>query len=307
MKVNVRDQYGKALAELGDSDKDVVVLDADLSGSTKTAVFGKKYPDRFFNMGICEQDMVATAAGLASCGKHPFVSTFCAFVPGRSFDQIRMCIAYPNLNVNLVSTHGGISVGKDGASHHANEDLAMMRALPNMQIYVPSDPVSTYATIHHIYNEEGPSYVRLFRDSVEQIYDPDEDFNAGKSHVLREGEDVTIFTCGYSTHDALKAASKLKQDNISAQVIDMQVLRPFDEETIVAAAKRCGRIITVEDHSVYCGMGGRVCEYLSSAYPTRISRLGVRSFTESGSPKDLYIKYGISSNAIVKKAKELVK
>jgi len=268
-------------------------------------MFGSAFPDRFFNMGISEQDMVSTAAGMASCGLRPFVSTFCSFVPGRSFDQIRMCVAYPDLKVNFVSTHGGISVGKDGASHHANEDLAMMRTLPNMEIYVPSDPQSAYATIHHVYDSPHPAYVRLFRDSVEYLYDPEEPFDPSHSHVLREGDDVTIFTCGYSTHDALKAAGILEGDGISAQVIDMQVLRPFDEKTIVAAAKRCGRIITVEDHSVYGGMGGRVCEFLSSAYPTRVSRLGVRSFTESGSPRDLYIKYGLSADSIVKKAREL--
>ena len=305
MKINVRDMYGKALLELANKDDRVVAFDADLSNSTKTSMLGAAYPERFFNMGISEQDMVATAAGMASCGFKPFVSTFCSFVPGRSFDQIRMCVAYPNLKVNFVSTHGGISVGKDGASHHANEDLSMMRTLPNMEIYVPSDPTSAYQTIHHIYSSPNPSYVRLFRDSVEYLYDPEEPFDPIKSHVLHEGDDVTIFTCGYSTHDALKAAKILAKDDISAQVIDMQVLRPFDEKTIVAAAKRCGRIITVEDHSVYGGMGGRVCEYLSSAYPTRVSRLGLKSFTESGSPKDLYTKYGLSADKIVAKAKEL--
>jgi transketolase len=307
MKVNVRDSYGKALIELGEQDSSVVAFDADLSGSTKTAMFGKRFPDRFFNMGISEQDMVATAAGMASCGKHPFVSTFCVFLPGRSFDQVRMCVGYPNLKVKFVSTHGGISVGKDGASHHANEDIAMMRALPNIDIYIPSDPHAAYTTIKHIYLADHPCYVRLFRDSVDYIYNEAEPFDPTRSHVLQEGDDVSLITCGFSTHEALKACDTLRSEGISVQHIDLQVLRPLDENTIRKAAKRCGKVITVEDHSAYGGVGSAIAEFLSESYPTRVERIGVRSFTESGSPRSLYEKYGLSQETIIRTAKEMTK
>ncbi|HHN82182.1 MAG TPA: transketolase family protein [Methanomicrobia archaeon] len=305
MKVNVRDSYGTALVELGEQDSSVVALDADLSASTKTAQFGKRFPERFFNMGISEQDMVGTAAGMASCGKHPFVSTFCVFLPGRSFDQVRMGVGYPNLKVKFVSTHGGISVGKDGASHHANEDIAMMRALPNIDIYIPSDPHATYTTIKHIYLADHPCYVRLFRDSVDYLYDESEQFDPTRSHVLQEGDDVGIITCGFSTHEALKACETLRNEGISPQLVDLQVLRPLDEATIRKVAQRCGRLITVEDHSAYGGVGGAIAEFLSESYPTHIERIGVRSFTESGSPRSLYEKYGLSEETIVRTAKEL--
>ncbi|MBN1785808.1 MAG: transketolase family protein [Candidatus Methanofastidiosa archaeon] len=307
MKHNVRNFYGNALVELGEEDQEIVVFDADLSNSTKTAMFGERFPDRFFNMGICEQDMISTAAGMASCGKRPFISTFSVFVPGRCFDQIRMCIAYPNLNVKLVSTHGGISVGKDGPSHHANEDLSLMRALPNFNIFLPSDPLSTYNTIKAIHNIDSPCYVRLFRDSVERIYDEDFDLDPFRSHILQEGEDIAIIGYGFTSHNALAAGRLLKESGISAQIIDLQVLRPFDERTILNAAKKCGRIMTVEDHSIFGGMGSAVTDFLSERYPTPVKMLGVDRFTESGRPDDLYEKYGLSIESIVRKAKEIIR
>ncbi|MHC1605506.1 MAG: transketolase family protein [Candidatus Methanofastidiosia archaeon] len=306
MKCNVRDFYGKALVELGEEDADIVALDADLSHSTKTAMFGAKFPERFFNMGISEQNMISTSAGLASFGKKPFVSTFCAFVPGRTFDQIKMCVAYPKMNIKLVSTHGGISVGKDGASHHAIEDIAMMRALPNMRIFVPSDPLATYKTIKHIYSINGPCYVRLFRDSVEPLYNEKDNFDPGKAYVLEEGDDITIIGCGLLTHSVLKARKILEKHGIFARIVDMQVLKPFDKKVILNSAKRCGKILTVEDHSIYGGMGSLISEYLSRVYPTKVERIGVRGFAESGSADELYAKYGLSPKSIVNKAKEMI-
>ena len=306
MKYNVRKNYGMTLKELGKDDESIVVFDADLSGSTNTALFGAEFPSRFFNMGICEQDMVATAAGMAACGKRPYVSTFCAFVPGRAFDQVRMCVAYPGLNVKFISTHGGISVGKDGASHHANEDLSMMRTLPNMKIFVPSDPFSTEETIRYIHSIDSPCYVRLFRDSVEEIYDRESPLDPTKAQVLLDGDDVAIISCGFSTHSALEAAKKLSSQGVSAMVLDVMSLRPFDAEGVIAAAKRCGRVLTVEDHSIRAGLGGCVCEYLSERHPTIVKRLGIRRFAESGSPERLYEKYGLSVNSIISHAKELL-
>lgn len=307
MKHNIRNHYGKALLELGEADQDVIAFDADLSNSTKTAMFGSKYPDRFFNMGICEQDMISTAAGMASCGKKPFVSTFSVFVPGRCFDQIRMCIAYPNLNVKMVSTHGGISVGKDGPSHHANEDLALMSTLPNVNIFMPCDPHSTFSTIKAVHHDESPTYVRLFRDSVEGIYDEDQDFDPFRSQLLQEGDDLTIMSYGFTVHNALAAGRILSDEGYSIGVVDIQALRPLDEKAIINSAKRCGRILTVEDHGIFGGIGTAVSDLLSTTYPTMVTKIGVRSFTESGRPDELYGKYGLSVDSIVEKAKEILK
>ncbi|HPR42380.1 MAG TPA: transketolase C-terminal domain-containing protein [Candidatus Methanofastidiosa archaeon] len=307
MKLNVRNYYGNALVELGREDPDVVAFDADLSNSTKTAMFGNEFPERFFNMGICEQDMVSTAAGMAACGKIPFVSTFSVFVPGRCFDQIRMCIAYPEMNVKLVSTHGGISVGKDGPSHHAVEDLSLMKVLPDFNIFVPCDPLSAYSTIKTIHDIKGPCYVRLFRDSVESIYDEDSGFDPLHSHVLQDGDDLAIIGHGFATHNALAAGKMLEAEGYSARIIDLQVLRPLDEKTILRAAKDCGNVLTVEDHSIFGGMGSTITDLLSQRLPTKVSMLGVDRFTESGRPDDLYDKYGLSARSIVEKSKELIR
>jgi len=307
MKLNIRNHYGRALLELGEEDPEIVAFDADLSNSTKTAMFGNKFPDRFFNMGICEQDMISTAAGMASCGKKPFVSTFSVFVPGRCFDQIRMCVAYPNLNVKMVSTHGGISVGKDGPSHHANEDLALMRTLPNVNIFMPCDPHSAFCTIKAIHQDESPTYVRLFRDSVEMIYDEDQDFDPFRSHLLQEGDDLTIVSFGFTVHNALAAGKILSDEGYSIGVVDLQALRPLDEGAIVKAAKRCGRILTVEDHGIFGGIGTAITDLLSTVYPTMVTKVGVRRFTESGRPDELYGKYGLSVDSIVEKSKEILK
>jgi len=307
MKLNVRNYYGNALLEIGRDDPNVVAFDADLSNSTKTALFGGEFPERFFNMGICEQDMISTAAGMASCGKRPYVSTFCVFVPGRCFDQIRMCIAYPGLDVKLVSTHGGISVGKDGPSHHAVEDLSIMRTLPNFNIFVPSDPLATYETIKSIHEINGPCFVRLFRDSVERIYEEGSEFDAFSSHVLQDGEDLAIIGHGFATHNALEAGRALQKEGHSVRIIDLQSLRPLDERTILDAAKECGKILTVEDHSIYGGMGSTITDLLAQKRPTSVSMLGVDRFAESGRPDELYEKYGLSVNSIIKKSKEMLK
>lgn len=303
-----RDAYGKTLVELGKVNKDIVVLDADLSGSTKTGLFGKAYPDRFFNMGVAEQDMISTAAGLASCGKIVFASTFAVFGSGRAWDQIRVSVAYTRSNVKIVVTHGGITTGEDGATHQANEDIAIMRVIPNMTVIVPADAVETELVINNLVKEYGPAYVRLSRASTPIIYkDNNYDFKIGKAVQMRQGKDLTIIACGIMVNMALDAAEELEKKGISARVINMHTIKPLDRHAVVNCAKETGAIVTAEEHSIIGGLGGAVAEVVSETCPVPIIRVGIKDmFGESGSPKDLLEKYGLTPAELVKASQNVV-
>lgn len=306
--IATREAYGAALAELGEKYKDVVVLDADLSKSTKTNDFKKKYPDRFFNMGISEQDMMGTAAGFASCGKIPFASTFAMFATGRAFEQIRNSIAYPKLNVKIAATHAGITLGEDGASHQAIEDVAIMRAVPNMTIINPADALSTRKAIEAAILHKGPMYIRLGRLGVPEVYKNDMDFEIGKGIVLEEGKDVTIIAAGFMVHVALEASDILKKEGISAEVIDMHTIKPIDKEIIINSAKKTGAIVTAEEHNIIGGLGSAVAEVLCEEYPVPMVRVGIKDvFGQSGKPMELVELYGISSKDVAEAAKQAIK
>lgn len=305
--IATREAYGAALAELGEKYKDVVVLDADLSKSTKTNDFKKKYPDRFFNMGISEQDLMGTAAGLATCGKIPFASTFAMFATGRAFEQIRNSIAYPKLNVKIAATHAGITLGEDGASHQAIEDVAVMRAVPNMTIINPADALSTRKAIEAAILHNGPMYIRLGRLGVPEVYKNDMDFEIGKGIVLEEGKDVTIITAGFMVHIALQASAMLKEEGIIAEVIDMHTIKPIDKELIISSAKKTGAIVTAEEHNIIGGLGSAVAEVLCEEYPVPMVRVGIKDvFGQSGKPMELVELYGISSKDVADAAKQAI-
>lgn len=303
-----RDVYGDLLVELGEND-DIVVLDADLSGSTRTYKFGDEYNDRFFNMGISEQDMMGTAAGLASCGKICFVSTFAIFASCRALGQLRNSIAYPGLNVNVVATHAGLSARQDGATHQAVEDLAIMRAIPGMTVISPADSISSKKLIEQAVSIDGPVYVRLTRMKVPVIYNKSDRIKIGKANLLRQGKDITIIGTGYQVWKALKAADLLKSDHgIDAEVIDVHTVKPIDKDLITKSAKKTGCILTVEEHNVYGGLGSAVCEAVSEEYPVPIKRMGLNDhFGESGSAEQLMKKYGLTTEKIVKKAVNICK
>jgi len=254
--IATRDAYGEALAELGETNKDVVVLDADLSGSTKTAIFAKKFPERFFNMGIAEQNMMGTAAGLAASGKIPFASTFAIFATGRAWEQVRQSIAYPKLNVKIVATHAGITVGEDGASHQSVEDIAVMRVIPNMTVIVPADGVETKKVINEIVRYRGPVYVRLSRGKSPVVLDDSYSFEIGKGVVLKDGTDVSLIACGVMVYKALQAADILGKEGVSARVINISSIKPIDVDLIIRAARETGCVVTAEEHSIVGGLGG---------------------------------------------------
>ncbi|MTI96965.1 MAG: transketolase family protein [Firmicutes bacterium] len=303
-KIATRDAYGKALAALGEKREDIVVLDADLSKSTKTANFAAAFPERFFNIGIAETDMMATAAGLAAGGKLPFASTFAVFAAGRAYDQIRASIAYPNLNVKIAATHAGLTVGEDGATHQMNEDIALMRVLPNMTVVVPADGPEASAATRAVAEHHGPAYLRLGRPGVPVVNGEDYKFELGKGVLLRDGDDVVIFACGYMVHQALEAAALLADEGVSAAVVNIHTIKPLDRELVVKMARRCGRVVTAEEHSIYGGLGSAIAEVLSEEHPTKITRIGVRDvFGESGKPAELMEKYGLTAAAIAKAAK----
>jgi len=307
-EIATRDAYGDALLELGKKREDIVVLDADLSGSTKTEKFARAFPERFFNLGVSEQDMIGTAAGLALTGKVPFASTFAVFATGRAWDQVRMAVCYSNANVKIVATHGGITVGEDGASHQALEDIALMRALPNMKVIVPSDARETTSVINTIVDYVGPVYVRLGRAKVPLVMLEDYKFRLGKAFVCHLGKDVNIIAAGIMVDIALKAAKLLSEEGIDTGVINMSTIKPLDEETLLKAAKRSKVIITAEEHSIIGGLGGAVCEFLSENYPMPVKRIGIKDvFGCSGSPQELLKFYGLTSEDIVKKAREALK
>jgi transketolase len=299
-----RDAYGEALLELGKKRSDIVVLDADLSCSTKTAKFAKEFPERFFNMGIAEQDMIGTAAGLALTGKVPFASTFAVFETGRAWDQIRLTVCYSNTNVKLVATHGGITVGEDGASHQALEDIALMRALPNMTVIVPADATETTSVINTIVDHAGPVYVRLGRAKVPYVMPDDYQFRLGKAFVFNIGKDANIIAAGIMVDISLRAAKILKEQGIDTGVVNMSSIKPLDEETLLSSAKSSKVIITAEEHSVIGGLGSAVCEFLSENYPIPVKRIGVHdSFGCSGKPEELLKYHGITVENIVETVK----
>lgn len=301
--IATRDAYGKALYQLGMRRKDIVVLDADLSGSTKTAMFARAFPERFFNIGVSEQDMVGVAGGLSLTGKIPFASTFAIFETGRAWEQVRQTICYSRLNVKLVATHAGITVGEDGASHQALEDIAVMRVLPEMTVIVPSDGFETEQVISTIAEYEGPVYVRLGRGKVPPVMPEDYRFEIGKAYVFHLGKDLNIIATGIMVSEALKARDILRADGIDAGVINMSTIKPLDEETVLKAAEASNFIITAEEHSIIGGLGSAIGEYLSEERPVRIKRIGVRDrFGRSGKPEELMKLYGLTAGDIVKAA-----
>lgn len=290
-----RDVYGKTLVELGRKNKDIVVLDADLSSSTRTSLFAKEFPERFFNFGVAEQNMMAAAAGLASCSKTVFVSTFAIFASGRAWDQVRNSVCYNNFNVKIVATHAGISVGPDGASHQALEDLALMRVIPNMNIIAPCDGPQTADAIKAAAENNGPFYIRLGRPKVPTL-DNKGIFKFGKAQVLTEGDDITIFACGIMVVEALAAVENLLKRGIKARLVNMHTLRPIDTETILKAAKETGGIIVCEEHTIVGGLASSIDEVVSESCPTRVVRLGIRNrFGQSGDPKELLKEYSLTS------------
>ena len=282
-KKATRESYGEALAELGDKYDNLYVFDADLAAATKTGIFKKKFPDRFFDCGIAESNMMGVAAGMAATGKIPFASTFAMFAAGRAFEQVRNSIGYPHMNVKIGATHAGISVGEDGASHQCNEDLALMRTIPGMVVINPSDDIEARAAVRAAYEYVGPVYLRFGRLAVPVINDnPDYKFEIGKGVTLREGTDVTIIATGLCVSSALEAADMLAKDGVSAKVINIHTIKPLDTELVVEAAKATGKVVTVEEHSIIGGLGGAVCEALSEKAPTPVLRIGVKDvFGES--------------------------
>ena len=308
-KIATREAYGKALAALANTNENVVVLDADLSKSTKTADFKAVAPEKFFNMGIAEGNMMGVAAGLSTCGKVPFVSTFAMFAAGRAFEQIRNSICYPKLNVKVCATHAGLTVGEDGASHQAIEDISLMRSVPNMVVINPADDIETEAAIKAVAEMEGPCYVRLGRMAVSRVNDEaNYNFVIGKGITLAEGNDVAIIATGIMVEAALEAKGELAKEGINARVINIHTIKPIDEELIIKAAKETGVIVTAEEHSVIGGLGSAVAEVVSENCPVPVLRVGVKdTFGESGKPNELLEKYGLTSNDIVNKVKEVIK
>ncbi len=305
-KIATREAYGAALAEFGEK-YDIVVLDADLASATKTGVFKKKFPERFFDCGIAESNMMSVAAGLASTGKIPFVSSFAMFAAGRAFEQVRNSIGYPHLNVKIGATHAGVSVGEDGATHQCNEDIALMRVIPGMVVINPADAVSSRAAVEAAILHNGPVYMRFGRLAVPYLYDESLNFEIGKGIKLRDGKDVTIISTGLTVYMALEAAKLLENEGISAEVIDIHTIKPLDDDLIVASAKKTGAVITTEEHSVIGGLGGAVCELLGGRCPTPVLRVGVEDvFGKSGKGAELLGDYGLSPENFAAKAKAAI-
>ncbi|WP_163328201.1 transketolase family protein [Desulfurobacterium thermolithotrophum] len=306
-KVSLRDAYGDTLVELGKKDERIVVLDADLSGSTKTSKFAKVFPDRFFNMGVAEINMINVAAGLATTGKIAFVSTFAMFATGRAWEAIRQTVCYPELNVKVVCTHGGITVGEDGASHQALEDVANMRNIPNMRVIVPADDIETEQVIRTIAYTDGPFYVRLSREKFPRIFDKNYNFELGKGVVLREGEDVTIVSNGVMTYFALLAAELLEKEGISSEVIHMPTVKPIDSELLVKSASKTKAVVTAEEHSIIGGLGSAVAETLVENYPVPMERVGTPDiFGQSGKGWELLHYYKLDEKGIIEKVKKVL-
>lgn len=309
VKIATRESYGNALVELGGEHENLVVLDADLAAATKTGMFKKAFPDRHIDCGIAEANMTGVAAGMSTCGFVPFVSTFAMFAAGRSYEQVRNSIGYPHLNVKIGATHAGISVGEDGATHQCNEDIALMRAIPGMVVINPADDIEARAAVKAAYEYVGPVYLRFGRLAVPVINDrPDYHFEIGKGVVLKEGTDVTIFATGLCVSSALEAAEKLKEDGIDAEIVNIHTIKPIDRELVIASAKKTGKVVTAEEHSVIGGLGSAVAEVLSEEAPTKLLRIGVEDvFGESGPAKELVAKYGLDGTGIYEKVKKFVK
>ena len=305
--IATRDAYGETLAELGGENGDIVALDADLSGSTKTSLFAKKYPERFFNMGIAEANMMGTAAGLAAAGKIPFLSTFAVFAVGRAWEQMRQSVAYPKANVKIVATHGGITVGEDGGSHQSVEDIAIVRAIPNMTVIVPADGVETRAAIRAAAAHKGPFYIRLGRNKVPTIFGDDYRFEIGKGCEVAAGSDLTFVATGLMTAQALVAAGLLHKEGISARVVHISTIKPLDQDIILDAAMETGAIVTAEEHSVIGGLGGAVAEFLGESHPVPIKRVGIRDrFGTSGKAEELMKYFGLLPENLVEAAREVL-
>ncbi len=306
-KQATRQAYGDALVELGANNKDLVVMDADLSKSTMTVGFSKAFPERFFNMGIAEQNMYGVAAGLAASGKTVVASTFAMFATGRAFEIIRNSIGYPHLNVKICATHAGVTVGEDGASHQAIEDIALMRSIPGMTVLNPSDGVSAKKAVEAAVAMEGPVYVRLGRAAVPIVYDEDMEFEIGKGLTVKDGSDVTIIATGIMVNEAIQAAEKLEAEGISARIIDIHTIKPIDEEIIIKAAKETKGIVTAEEHSVIGGLGSAVAEVTAKNAPAKIKMIGIQDrFGQSGKPDQLMKEYGLTADDIVAACKELL-
>lgn len=306
-KEATRDAYGQVLVEIGRERPEVVVLDADLSGSTKTALFAREFPDRFFNAGIAEANLIGMAAGLAAAGKTPFASTFAVFATGRVYDQIRVSAAYPNLGVKIAATHAGLTVGEDGATHQALEDIALMRVLPNLTVLVPADGPETRAVVRSALDHPGPVYIRLGRPAVPTLYQGEVPFSIGRWDVLKEGRDVTLVGCGIMVDLCLQAAVALAPEGILAGVVNASSVKPLDERTLVELARRTGALVTAEEHSILGGLGGAVAEFLAGRYPVPVVRVGVQDrFGRSGRPEDLLEAYGLTPAAIVDAARRAV-
>ena len=304
-KIATREGYGNALAELGARHENLVVLDADLAGSTKTGIFRKAFPERHINCGIAEQNMMSVAAGLAATGKVVFASSFAMFAAGRAYEQIRNSIGYTKLNVNIGASHAGISVGEDGATHQCNEDIALMRTIPGMVIINPADDVEARAAVKAAYEHEGPVYLRLGRLAVPVLNDHEGyEFRIGKGVVLREGKDVTIFATGLEVAETLKAAEKLAADGIEAKVVNIHTIKPIDRELVISSARETGKVVTVEEHSVIGGLGSAVCDVLCEEAPTKVLKIGINDvYGESGPALELLHKYGLDGDGIYEKVK----
>ena len=300
-KIATRQSYGEALAELGRENPNVVVLDADLSGATKTSIFAKEFPKRFINVGIAEQNLMATAAGLASFGKIPYASTFAVFAAGRAYDQIRASICYPNLNVKICATHAGLTVGEDGATHQMLEDLSLMRTLPNMTVLSVSDDTQARWAVKEIAKIDGPVYLRLARLATPVIYGEDQQFEMGKAIEFGTGTDGTVIATGVTVAEALSAKEELEKQDIHIRVLDVHTIKPIDREAVIKVAKETKKIVTIEDHSIIGGLGSTVCEVLAEEYPCHVTRLGVKdTFGKSGSAEELLKEYGLDRLSIQK-------
>lgn len=306
-KKSIREAFGKKLVELGAKNPNIVVLDADVACSTQTKLFGQAYPDRFFDTGIAEQNMIATAAGLSLVGKVPFAATFAVFATGRTYDQIRTSVCYQKANVKIIGTHGGITVGEDGATHQALEDVSLMRGLPCMTVIVPADCNECEQALEYAAELDGPVYIRIARNSLPDIYDKNYKFNPYKAVVLKEGKDLTIVSNGDVLAEAIKASEILANRGIDTEVISLPVVKPFDAETIIASAKKTGFVVTVENHSIIGGIGSAVCEALAENLPTKVLRIGTKdTFGQSGTPKELLKYYELDAESIANRIVEIL-
>ena len=303
-KIATRQSYGETLVKLGKENENIIVLDADLAGATKTDLFAKEYPDRFLDMGIAEANMLGTAAGLATCGKISYASTFAVFASGRGYDQTRNSICYPNLNVKICATHAGITVGEDGATHQMIEDISMMRTLPNMTVISPSDDTQTRWIIEEISRVQGPVYVRLARLATPILYDEKQKFEIGKAIQMGEGTDGTVFATGVTVAEAIKAQEELKQQGIDIRVVDIHTIKPIDKEMIVKCAKETNKLVSIEDHSIIGGLGSAISEVLTEEYPMKLERMGIKdTFGKSGKAEELMEYFGLTAKTIVEKFK----